>query len=259
MNAIQLKDNFNKVCPIPYIPVGFIYQTTSNMFHPAMIFGGIWTQIDGGFLKGCAEDSSDLGTTGGANKVTLSVGQLPLHYHGYTNYNSHNGGTYTGVMENAASYSTKINCTNGATGGGKAHENMPPFYSVYMWIKISDTPDLSITWLLNYSISDSTGEPVATNNYYTTEKIVIEPGYVYTIYGENIGGFSLYPKFYDKNNTFLGTGAIADGHGWASDATGDQEYILNPFQNSKYFRLQGYANDTSIPPTKITIQAVYKG
>ena len=73
---------------------------------------------------------------GGADTVTLTVAQMPKHSHvlwgrssGYAlaHNNSHEVITY--ATKDWGSWAERINDTTGA-GGGKAHENRPPFYAL---------------------------------------------------------------------------------------------------------------------------------
>lgn len=79
--------------------------------------------------------------TGGAKNVTLTTAQMPNHGHNVQTINGMNlgipGGTQwsdvpTGVAQGA---STRIPFTASGTGGGGAHNNMPPFMTVHWVIK----------------------------------------------------------------------------------------------------------------------------
>lgn len=71
-----------------------------------------------------------LGSTGGAESVTLTTQQIPAHTHtggaaivGYSYYNIQSS---TGVINNA---------NTGSTGGGQPHENRPPYLTINFIIK----------------------------------------------------------------------------------------------------------------------------
>ena len=119
-------------------PVGSIYMS-ANSASPASIFGGTWTQLKDRFLLGLGDGGAPAGTTGGAATVTLTEAQLPSHAHasiaaGYqvlaaNNQNSDfmvGSGSVIGV-----SYTGNYTTSN--TGANQAHENMPPYYAVYIW------------------------------------------------------------------------------------------------------------------------------
>ncbi len=113
-------------------PVG-AYYFSSSPTSPASLFGGTWTAVTGKFLY------MNAGTaTGGSNTHTLTTEQMPNHTHLMVEtvmlYNSGNGGviygggTTSAVMRTNSGYSG----TYGA-GGGKAHNNMPAYQTVYAW------------------------------------------------------------------------------------------------------------------------------
>ena len=78
-----------------------------------------------------------LKSTGGEEEVTLTTSQIPSHTHGVTityreGSENGNGNDYSdlgGGDGNSKSY------TSGSTGGGQAHNNMPPYYVVNFIIK----------------------------------------------------------------------------------------------------------------------------
>lgn len=118
-------------------PVGGIYLSTSSI-SPATLFGGIWQQIKGRFLL-AADNTYGAGTTGGEASHTLSTEEMPSHFH-----NVYNG--YTGGGTSFGSYAAKTDYTDSAipdgytasttsAGGGKPHNNMPPYLAVYMWAR----------------------------------------------------------------------------------------------------------------------------
>ena len=60
-------------------PVGSIYMNVSDV-NPGSLFGGTWERIQGRFLLG-ASSGHAAGSTGGAETVTLSAGNIPAHTH----------------------------------------------------------------------------------------------------------------------------------------------------------------------------------
>lgn len=136
-------------------PVGSVYVSFSST-SPASLFGGSWTQITDRFLY--ADSTS--GTTGGATEVALSVRHMPRHSHAFSGAIS-SAGTHTHSMdvyiwsqgagsdsayvfqadrnattrytESAGGHTHAISGTNTIVGGGDAHNNMPPYITVYMW------------------------------------------------------------------------------------------------------------------------------
>lgn len=92
---------------------------------------GTWEQIQGRFLW-ASNVSHPAGSTGGEEMHTLTVNEIPPHTHGCK--------TYSGTGQNQKAWSVKsvFNSPEGAvdtnsSGGGQAHNNMPPYLSVDMW------------------------------------------------------------------------------------------------------------------------------
>lgn len=92
------------------------------------------------FIVGAGR-SYNLGTTGGSNFVKLQECHLPNHRHTFPGddqiWNAY--GNEFPIQRNVSGWdwvSEGSGCTNrvywsGATGGGEAHENRPPFYALY--------------------------------------------------------------------------------------------------------------------------------
>lgn len=110
-------------------PVGSIYLTIGNT-NPSTFLGGTWEQIKDRFLLG-AGNTYTAGNTGGEATHTLTINELPPHNHGFKGYTSFGQGTGAGFRvygtDGGADYST-FN-----TGSEQAHNNMPPYLTVYMW------------------------------------------------------------------------------------------------------------------------------
>ena len=116
-------------------PVGAIYISTVST-SPATLFGfGTWTQITDRFLL-AAGSTYKAGATGGSATHTLTVNQIPAHQHATMEYQSGRTGT-SGGSADGIQWSTALTGTwklsTGETGGGAAHNNMPPYLVVYAW------------------------------------------------------------------------------------------------------------------------------
>lgn len=120
-------------------PIGAIYISVSAT-NPAILFGGKWEQIKDRFLLS-AGDTYAAGTTGGEATHKLTVAEMPSHKHQIkTNNddwnNSANGGNYGTTHDGANSwYNTNWYTEN--SGGNAAHNNMPPYLTVYMWERVA--------------------------------------------------------------------------------------------------------------------------
>lgn len=136
--VVHTEDLFNLI-----YPVGSIYLSV-NTVDPSSIFGGTWERLKDRFLLG-GGDTYMVGNTGGEATHTLTLDEMPLHSHGFLDY--------WGTTYDANLAQTKRNCVSvngdgtgldaGAaansrtktadTGGGRAHNNMPPYLVVNMW------------------------------------------------------------------------------------------------------------------------------
>lgn len=113
-------------------PVGSIYQSTDPT-SPADLFGGTWEQIKDVFLL-AAGDSHEAGATGGEETHVLTAAEMADHTHGY-DYTGQSDATGTGAIKIVSPGSTANAYTGKAASncGGQAHNNMPPYLTVYTW------------------------------------------------------------------------------------------------------------------------------
>ena len=141
-------------------PIGSIYMSVNNV-NPSILFGGTWEQIKGRYLMGAGKTSQNTNTYHGtlpAEALTwdwqagdtlgeydhiLSTNEMPSHNHqGITWYGDNtqpitlNTGSYTGFAlpySSGTNQDSKNAIHTNSTGGGLAHNNMPPSLVVYMW------------------------------------------------------------------------------------------------------------------------------
>ena len=139
-------------------PVGAIYISTVST-SPASLFGGTWTQIKDRFLYSVG-DTAFAGQQGGEISHTLTVNEMPGHYHSLAHTGDHPSFSVTWGNINAsveAPSAVMVSHTPGQaltssnslvvfqdsdyitaySGGGAAHNNMPPYLSVYMWQRVA--------------------------------------------------------------------------------------------------------------------------
>lgn len=132
--------NVQTITLLDVYPVGSIYMSV-NATSPATLFGGTWEQIKDTFLLS-AGDTYSAGATGGEAEHTLTVDEMPSHGH---DVDTTHGGTGCGFWASNASGGSSWAVLTGQksgsmgylyatdTGGGQAHNNMPPFLVVYVW------------------------------------------------------------------------------------------------------------------------------
>lgn len=118
-------------------PVGSIYMNV-NSTNPGTLFGGTWEQIQGKFLLGMSS-SYPAGSQGGEATHTLTESEMPNHNHvafyGITGaVDDYLGGSAEDYGLRKASYGSGISTyETSSNGGGAAHNNMPPYLSIYIW------------------------------------------------------------------------------------------------------------------------------
>lgn len=126
--------------------VGDIFITTRSGNPTTLLGYGTWQEINERFLFASSENYPVVKATGGEDKHTLTVNEMPGHNHplGVT---AAAAGSGTGskipyvVHPNSASYYPESGSTSEgedmiqSVGGGLAHNNMPPYYVVNMWLR----------------------------------------------------------------------------------------------------------------------------
>lgn len=119
-------------------PVGSIYISVDST-SPSSLFGGTWEQIKDTFLLS-AGDIYSAGTIGGEATHVLTKDEMPAHTHA-TWYYSTSGNKSWGfnyTSNNTAGESNESPSSSGVmeSGGGNAHNNMPPYLAVYIWKRV---------------------------------------------------------------------------------------------------------------------------
>lgn len=118
----------------PY-PVGAIYISVDGT-SPASLFGGTWEVINDRFLLAGSATNYKYGSTGGAATVTLTKDQMPQHQHQFSRIPITTNELSTGnnfYAERSTTVWKLVNQNTETQGNNKAHNNMPPYLSVYMW------------------------------------------------------------------------------------------------------------------------------
>ena len=124
----------------PSYPVGSVYISIASD-NPASVFGfGTWELLAPGRTLVCVDENDTAfntsGKMGGAKTHTLTVAEMPSHGHRVKSSNSASGSAsgaqpYSGG--NLVDSSTYLE----NTGGGAAHNNLPPYIAVYMWLRVA--------------------------------------------------------------------------------------------------------------------------
>lgn len=116
-------------------PVGSIYLSYSHV-DPGTLFGGTWTRISNAFLW-AVDAGGEIGLTGGEKTHTLTIAEVPKHSHGirWTSSSGNAGGTSQAnpMVRYGDTGTGYAGATTVETGGGGAHNNMPPYIQVSAW------------------------------------------------------------------------------------------------------------------------------
>ena len=162
LNANSLTNSMKVLILKIMYPVGSVYMSATSHDNPNTIFGvniGTWTEITNNTYLLCSDEYQTLREEGGSfyhkhgtNPHTLTVDEIPSHYHKILGSKSNNPGTnpsdcvplmnYGSVSE----YWERNNYNNtyiDGTGGGQAHNHgdtttelvMPPYYRVHAWYR----------------------------------------------------------------------------------------------------------------------------
>jgi len=139
INAITAA--INRLTPVGTIitwsPVSGDSTDLSTAAKVAAYFGfGTWKQIKDKFLLS-AGDTYAAGVTGGEATHALTASEMPAHSHGPKvngeRFACHAGtATVTGLGFSAGS-NVDLTWETASVGGGAAHNNMPPYLTVYVW------------------------------------------------------------------------------------------------------------------------------
>ena len=115
-------------------PVGSIYMSVSNV-SPSTLFGGTWEQIKDTFLLSSGDTYSN-GSTGGEEKHTLTVNEMPSHRHSRRTSPfvfAERDSSKNEIISPASGSAKAVTKDSDYTGGGQAHNNMPPYLAVNVW------------------------------------------------------------------------------------------------------------------------------
>ena len=123
----------------PLFPVGSIFMTTTQttVADVQAVLAGTWERFgQGKVLVGVNPDDTDFNAankTGGAKTVTLTADQIPSHRHSTTAAGSKGKAQAQTSGSSGYAWNADSGSVTGYTGGGQAHQNMPPYITVYMY------------------------------------------------------------------------------------------------------------------------------
>lgn len=117
-------------------PVGSIVTFYDTADHSNFL-GLTWTRFAAGKMV-VGYDSSDtdfdtIGNTGGVKTVTLTVDQIPSHRHSTTSAGSRGKAQADTSGTSGYAWNSDSGGYTGYSGGGQAHNNMPPYITAALW------------------------------------------------------------------------------------------------------------------------------
>ena len=123
---LKQRDLLNKV-----YPVGSIYMSMNDV-SPASFIGGTWGRIQNRFLY--AQGTYGAGATGGEEQHRLTINEMPMHNHNIKVIEAGNaGGGYNHIQYDGWFTDNANMLFSEYVGADQPHNNMPPYYVVYMW------------------------------------------------------------------------------------------------------------------------------
>ncbi len=134
-----------------YCPDVNEFYITANATSPAEKYGGTWERIEDRFLL-ASGDTYAAGSTGGEADVTLTAAQMPTHGNHLVTSSAETVGLGSATSKYLLpssmndfgtqgrgwnSFNSEIYPAGISKGGGKSHNNMPPYLTVYIWKRIA--------------------------------------------------------------------------------------------------------------------------
>lgn len=130
-----------------FYPVGTIYTNKTNSANPSTYLPGqsgtTWVAITNRFIVAKGSGTFDTaGATGGEETHILTTPEIPSHTHSAKVAGSAAvGGTASSLVASGSSFYTISDSITGisidATGGGGAHNNLPPYVVAYVWERVA--------------------------------------------------------------------------------------------------------------------------
>lgn len=120
-------------------PVGR-YWISDEDTDPGTIVGGTWQRLEDCFLLAAGSEYA-AGTTGGEAEHVLTVAEMPNHRHDLS-FIAYRDRTKTGYLfvtdwDHPRPRTSDDAFFTNTQGGGQAHNNMPPYKAVYVFVRIA--------------------------------------------------------------------------------------------------------------------------
>lgn len=133
-----LSDGVDKFYPNAFYEVGDLFLTTRNE-NPSVRFGGTWELFGKGKTLVCVDENDDdfknVKQTGGEKTHKLTVEEMPSHNHTekYVGVGWKQDGASGTYCVSSALEPYRV---TGDAGGGQPHNNLQPYITCYIWIRI---------------------------------------------------------------------------------------------------------------------------
>ena len=127
------------------MPIGSIYMNVNDI-NPSIFFGGTWERIaKGKTIIGVDENDNDFNETakiGGEKVHTLNINEIPEHKHDFEDegrplYWDSDLTVMGGLSDSGTSVQSTWNAKTKTSGGGQPHNNLPPYFTCYIWQRIA--------------------------------------------------------------------------------------------------------------------------
>lgn len=137
LNHTHLSEQILDLIDVIY-PVGSIYMSVNDV-NPEILFGGEWERIQDRFLLASGTTYTN-GATGGEATHTLTINEMPSHRHsrmtqpqGFAEQDTRKND----IISPASGSANTVTKYSDYTGGGQAHNNMPPYLVVNVWKRVN--------------------------------------------------------------------------------------------------------------------------
>lgn len=207
-------------------PVGEIFLSSLKGFNPNTRFPGqTWVRLsaaEGRQLRICAANETDLGTTGGADSLTITAANLPAHTHTVSG-TTDAGGAHTpaGSIGNSGAHTHSVSGSTGAAG------------------KHTPAGSIASNGAHTHTVSGSTGN---AGGFTPAGSIASNGAHTHTVSGSAASGGA-------HTHTISGTAASAGNHShaqraWQNGGGGSGWYIdRNVYNISGNVNTQSYTVD----------------